>query len=59
MLFLFETRSTGEAAERFKLLVSANPLVILGAAIPMLAVTALAVLYLSLGAEKTYRTLGA
>ncbi len=46
MLFLFETRSTGEALERFKLIVSGNPLAIVGAAIAMLAMATLVVLYL-------------
>ena len=46
MLFLFETRSTGEAPERFRLIVSSNPLAIVGAAIAALAVAALIALYL-------------
>ncbi|MEK7250759.1 MAG: hypothetical protein AAB209_10100 [Bacteroidota bacterium] len=46
MLFLFETRSTGEAPQTFKLIVSSNPLAIVGAAIAALAVATLVVLYL-------------
>jgi ABC-type xylose transport system permease subunit len=46
MLFLFETRSTGEAPQTFKLMVSSNPLAIVGAAVAAIAVTALVVLYL-------------
>ena len=45
-LFLFETRSTGEAPETFKLIVSSNPLAIVGAALAALAVAGLVVLYL-------------
>ena len=46
MLFLFETRSTGEAPQTFKLIVSSNPLAFIGAAIAVLAVAALVSLYL-------------
>lgn len=46
ILFLIGTRSTGEALERFKLIVSENPLVIVGAAIAAVALAALMVLYL-------------
>ena len=46
MLFLVETRSTGEALETFKLTVSSNPLAIVGAAIAALAVAVLVALYL-------------
>jgi len=45
-LFLFETRSTGEAPETFKLIVSSNPLAIVGAELAALAVAGLVVLYL-------------
>ncbi len=45
MLFLFETRSTGEAPQTFKLIVSSNPLAIIGAAIVALAVAVLVTLY--------------
>jgi len=46
MLFLFETRSTGEALERFKLIVSGDPLAIVGAAIATVAFATLTVLFL-------------
>jgi hypothetical protein len=46
MLFLFETRSTGEAPQTFKLIVSSNPLAFVGAAIAALAAAALVALYL-------------
>jgi hypothetical protein len=46
MLFLFDTRSTGEAPETFKLIVSANPPAIVGAVIAALAMATLGVLYL-------------
>jgi hypothetical protein len=45
-LFLSQTRSTGEALERFKLIVLAYLLAIVGATIAVLAVAALVVLYL-------------
>jgi hypothetical protein len=44
MLFLFNTRSTGEAPETFKLVVSANPPAIVGAAVA--AIATLGILYL-------------
>jgi hypothetical protein len=46
MLFLFNTRSTGEAPETFKLVVSANPPAIVGAAVAALAIATLGILYL-------------
>lgn len=46
MLFLFETRSTGEAPQTFKVMVSANALSIIGATIAALAVAVLIGLYL-------------
>ena len=46
MLFLLEARSTGEAPETFKLLLSSNPLAIVGAALAILAVAALVALSL-------------
>lgn len=45
MLFLFETRSTGEAPETFKLIVSSNPLAVVGAALAALAIAGLVILY--------------
>ena len=46
LLFLFETQSTGEAPERFRLTVSMNPLAISGAATMFLALATLVILYL-------------
>ena len=46
MMFLIETRSTGEAPETFKVFVSSGPVAIVGAAIVVLAAAALVVLYL-------------
>ena len=45
MLFLIETRSTGEALENFKLIVSASAVSIVGASVAVLAAAALAALY--------------
>ena len=45
-LFLFETQSTGEAPERFTLVVLLNPLAIGGAAIMVLALASWGSLYL-------------
>ncbi len=46
MLFLFQTQSTGEAPQTFKLIVSGNPLAIVGAAVAAIAATVLVALYL-------------
>ena len=46
LLFLFETQSTGEAPERFRLTVSMNPLAIGGATAMFLALATLVILYL-------------
>lgn len=45
-LFLFETQSTGEAPERFTLVVSPNPFAIGGMAIMIVALATWASLYL-------------
>ncbi len=45
-LFLSETQSTGEAPERFTLLVSSNPLAVGGAAVMVLALASWATLCL-------------
>jgi hypothetical protein len=45
-LFLFETQSTGEAPERFTLVVSSDPLAIGGAVVMVLALASWASLYL-------------
>lgn len=45
-LFLFETQSTGEAPERFRLMVSLNPLTICGAAMMVLALAGWVSIYL-------------
>jgi len=46
MLFLLHTRSTGEAPQTFKLIVSSNPLAIVGAAIAALSLAVLVTSYL-------------
>ncbi len=46
LLFLFETQSTGEAPEHFTLIVSSNPLAIIGLAAMALALLAWGSLYL-------------
>ncbi len=46
LLFLFETQSTGEAPERFRVTVSLDSLAIGGAATMFLALATLLVLYL-------------
>lgn len=45
MLFLNETRSTGEAPETFKLIVSTSAASIVGGAVAVLAAIAMVVLY--------------
>ena len=45
MLFLNETRSTGEAPERFKLFISTSTISVMGAALVLLAFVVLAVVY--------------
>lgn len=45
ILFLFETRSSGEAPQTFRLAVTSNPLAIVSAAIAGLALMVLVVLF--------------
>jgi hypothetical protein len=45
MLFLNETRSTGEAPERFKLFISTSTVSIMGATLVLIALVMLAVVY--------------
>ena len=47
LLFLNETRSTGEAPETFQLILSSNPASIVGAVLAVIAAAALVLLYLS------------